>query len=60
MVPLDVDLAVFGRLFGRLAVLTRDNVGGVPARPVVLRSGRLVFAVVLLSLLQELGQGRDI
>jgi hypothetical protein len=30
------------------------------SQPVVLRSGRLVFAVVLLSLLQELGQRRDI
>src|SRR5579862_9516845 len=58
--PFYVDLAVFGCLFGRLAFLTRHNVGGVPARPVVLRSGRFVFAVVLLSLLQELGQGRDI
>src|ERR1700722_11171617 len=58
--PFDMELAVFGCLFGRLAVLTRDNVSGVPARPVVLRSGRLVFAVVLLSLFQELGQRRDI
>src|SRR5271167_3762427 len=58
--PLYVELAVFGCLFGRLPVLTRDNVGGIPTRPVVLRSGRFVLAVVLLSLLQELGQRRDI
>src|SRR5271168_211347 len=57
---LDVDLAVFGCLFGGLPFLSRDNVGGVPARPVVLRSRRFVFAVVLLGLLQELRQRRDI
>ena len=55
-----MDLAVFGCLFRGLAVLTGDDVGRVPARPVVFRSGRFVFAVVLLSLLQELGQRRDI
>src|ERR1700691_3197724 len=60
MCPLYVDLAVFGCLLGGLAVLARDNVGGVPARPLVFRSGRLVFTVVLLSLLQELSQRRDI
>jgi hypothetical protein len=54
-----VELSVFGCLFGRLPVLTRDNIGGVPARPVVLRSGRFVLAVVHLSLLQEVGQRRD-
>jgi hypothetical protein len=58
--PLYTELAVFGCLFGSLAALTRDNVGRVPARPVVLRSGRFVFAVVVLSFLQELGQRRDI
>ena len=58
--PLDVELAVLSGLFGSLAALTRDNVGRVPVRPVVLRSGRLIFAVVLFSLLQEFGQRRDI
>jgi len=37
----------------------RDNVGGVPARPLVL-GAEVRIAVVLLSLLQELGQRRDI
>src|SRR5277367_4204183 len=60
MCPFYVKLAVFGCLFGRLPFLTRDNVGGVPARPVMLRSNRFVFSVVLLSLLQELGQRRDV
>jgi hypothetical protein len=58
--PLYTELAVFSCLFGSLAALTRDNVGRVPARPVLLRSGRLVFAVMLLSLLQELGECRDV
>src|ERR1700688_3303214 len=58
--PLYTELAVFRCLFGSLAVLTRDNVGGIPARPVVLRSRGLVFAVMLLSLLQEFGECRDI
>ena len=58
--PLYTELAVFSCLFGSLAALTRDNVGRVPARPVVLRSGRLVIAVMLLSLLQELGECRDV
>ena len=58
--PFYVELAVFGCFFGRLASLTRNNVSGVPSRPVVLWSGRFVFAVVLLSLLQEFGKGRDI
>ena len=58
--PLYTELAVFRCLFGSLAVLTRDNVGGIPARPVVLRSRGLVFAVMLLSLLQEFGECRDV
>jgi NADH:ubiquinone oxidoreductase subunit 2 (subunit N) len=58
--PLYTKLAVFSCLFGSLAALTRDNVGRVPARPVVLRSGRLVFAVMVLSLLLELGECRDV
>jgi len=51
--PLDVELAVLSGLFGSLAALTRDNVGRVPVRPVVLRSGRLIFAVVLFSLFKS-------
>src|SRR5580700_615657 len=60
MYPPYVDPAVFGCLLGGLAVLARDNIGRVPSRPIVFRSGRLVFTVVLLSLLQELGQRRYI
>src|SRR5207245_4610144 len=52
--------SVFGSLLGSLAALARDDVGGVPPRPVVLRSGRFVLAVVLLGLSQKVGQSRDV
>src|ERR1700728_763648 len=55
-----MDPAIFGCLFGRLALLARDNVGGIPVRPVVLRSGRFVFAMMSLCFLQKLRQRRDI
>ena len=47
-------------LLGRLALLLRDDVGGVPIRPVVLRSGRFVLAMALLCFPQKLGQRRDV
>ena len=40
--------------------LARDDVGGVPPRPVVLRSGRFVLAMARLCLSQKLGQRRDV
>jgi hypothetical protein len=43
-----------------LTALARDNVAGVPVRPMVLRSGRLIFVMVLFSLLQQFGQRRDV
>ena len=41
----NVERGVVGRVLGRAALLARDDVGGVPVRPVVLRSGRFVLAV---------------
>src|SRR5688500_8979711 len=57
---LHVARSVLGRLLGSPAALARDDVGGVPPRPVVLRSGRFVGAMMLLCLSQELGQSRDV
>ena len=48
--------SVLGSFFGGLAILARDDVGGVPIRPLVLRGSGFVFGVMLLGLLQELGQ----
>jgi hypothetical protein len=55
-----VERGIFGCLLGRPAALTRDEVGGVPLRPVVLRSGRFVFAMALLCLSQKRCQCRDV
>src|SRR5882672_8196079 len=49
-----------GCLRGRPAALARDDVGGVPPRPMVFRSGRFVLAMTLLCFPQKIGQGRDI
>ena len=46
-------LACFEGIFGRLAILTRDDVGGVPVRPLVLRSGGLVLAMMALCFAQK-------
>src|SRR6266705_1579363 len=53
-------LPKFGGFFGRPSVLSRDNVGGVPPRPMVLRGGWFVLAMMLLRLTQKLCQHRDI
>src|SRR6202048_1377282 len=55
-----VQLAQFGRFVGRPSVLSRDNVGGVPPRPMVLRGGWFVLAMMLLRLTQKLCQRRDV
>ena len=55
-----VKRSIFGCLLGRPAALARDDVGGVPPRPVVLRSGRFVLAMVLLCLSQKLCEGCDV
>jgi len=55
-----MELAEFGGFFGRLPVLSRDNVGGVPPRPMVLRGGWFVLAMMLLRLTQKLCQRRDV
>ena len=55
-----MERAVLGRLLGSPSLLARDDVGGVPVRPVVLRGGRFVLAMMLLCLSQELGQSRDV
>src|SRR5215471_11997883 len=49
-----MELGLSGSFFGRLAVLTRDHVGGIPSRPVVLRSRRFVLTVMFLCLSQKL------
>jgi hypothetical protein len=56
----DVELALFDCFFRCLPVLARYDVGGVPARPVVLRSRRFVLTMMLLRLAQKLCQRRDI
>jgi len=43
----DVERGVPGCLVGSSSTLTGDDVGGVPLRPVVLRSPRLIPAVAL-------------
>src|SRR5215467_8852802 len=55
-----VQLSEFGCFFGRLTVLSRDDVRGVPPRPMVLRGGWFVLAMMLLRLAQKLGQRRDV
>src|SRR5207249_1410566 len=47
-------------LVGSPPALARDDVGRVPSRPVVLRSGRFVFAMALLCVSQKLCQSRDV
>src|SRR5688500_3735031 len=49
-----------GGLLRSAAALASYHVGGVPPRPVVLRRGRFVGAMMLLRLSQKLGQSRDI
>src|ERR1043166_4504153 len=45
---------------GSPPTLSRDNVGGVPPRPMVLRGGWFILAMMLLRLTQKLGQRRDV
>ena len=49
-----------GCLFGSPPVLARGDIGGVPARPVVLRSRRFVPAMAHLCLSQKLRQSCDV
>ena len=56
----DVNLGLFGCLVRSLPALAGDDVGGVPCRPVVLRSGRFVLAMALLCLSQKLCQSRKV
>src|SRR5690349_14409725 len=48
-----VELALCGCLFGCLTLLPRGNVGGVPARPMVLWRGWFVLAMTLFRLTQK-------
>src|SRR4030095_11331620 len=50
---LHVKPGVLHCIFGTPAALPRDDVRGVPVRPMVLRSGRFVFAVMLLRLFEK-------
>jgi len=49
-----------GSLFGSLAILTRDDIGGVPSRPVVLGGRRFVLAMMFLCLAQKLSHRRNV
>src|SRR5438270_11561591 len=49
-----LELAFFGRHYQHYAVQTRDDIDGVPSRPVVLRSRRFVLAMMFFCLSQEL------
>src|SRR4029450_6844608 len=55
-----VERAIARCLLGSLPLLARDDVRGVPIRPVVLRSGRFVLTVMLLCFFEKLCQGRDV
>src|SRR6266446_6753394 len=55
-----VEPGLLDRLVGSPSTLARDDVGGVPIGPVVLRSDWFVGAVALLGLPQKLCEGRDI
>src|SRR6185369_12441638 len=59
-ISLHVSPGLVDGLLRSLAPLSRYEVGGVPLRPVVLRRGPFVFAMVLLCLLQKRYEGRDI
>src|SRR5215467_7845861 len=56
----DTKLALFRGFFGCLSLLARDNVRGLPPRPMMLGSGRFVLSVMLLCLSQKLGQSGDV
>ena len=56
----DLKRGILDRLVGSSPALTCDDVGSVPPRPVVLRSGRFVLAMALLCFSQQLCQGRDV
>jgi hypothetical protein len=45
---------------GVFPILARDDVGGIPTRPVVLGSGWFVLAMMFLCLLQHLRQCRNV
>ena len=59
-VTLDAECAIFGRFFGTPSPLARNDVSGVPIRPVMLRSGRFVLAMTLLCFPEKLGQSRHL
>lgn len=54
----DVLRPMFRRFLGSLSLLARNNVGGIPLRPVVLRTDRFVLVMSLLCFLPKLGQSR--
>src|ERR1051325_7555754 len=56
----DVQLGFFGRFLGSPATLTRNHVRGVPAGPMVFRSGRLVLTMVLLCLTEQFCEARHV
>src|SRR5262245_47148353 len=58
--PFHMERSVLGRLLRSPAALARDDVRGVPIRPVMLRGGRFVLAMALLGLSQESSQRRDV
>jgi hypothetical protein len=55
-----VERRVFRCFLGGSPAFARNDVGGVPPRPVMLRSGRFVRAVVLLCFFQKVSQRRDV
>src|SRR5438132_10699857 len=57
---LHVECSISGGLLGRAAALARDEIGGVPLRPMVLRRARFVLAVALLRLTQKRYQRFDV
>ena len=55
-----VERGICRRIVRSSAVLARNDVCGVPLRPVVFQSGRLVPAVALFRFAQKIGQRHDV
>src|SRR6187551_3429590 len=57
---LHVERSVLRCVLWRFPALARNDVGGIPSRPVMLRCGRFVRAMVLFRLAQKLSHRRDV
>jgi hypothetical protein len=60
MLAFHVLRSILARLLDGSTPIACSDVGCIPVRPMVLRSGRIECTVVLLGFAQETGQCRDI